>query len=153
MALASLKGLAFFSGLNVTPKNSCLSEYSSQIEHTHTTLLPAVWHPTYLHEYIHKPSISHASPNLVAQIPEPPPLALPRRLTSTQPWLQECPTGSATYPRLDSQCPSLFAQGATSSLRSRTLALTTRSARKSIKLLDGRPPKETVNNPFTKRYM
>jgi hypothetical protein len=43
MALVADEGLAFFSGLNVTPKKSYLSEYSSRIDHTMTTKLLAAW--------------------------------------------------------------------------------------------------------------
>lgn len=44
MALVADEGLAFFSGLNVTPKKSYLSEYSSRIDHPMTTKLLAAWH-------------------------------------------------------------------------------------------------------------
>lgn len=43
MALVADEGLAFFSGLNVTPKKSYLAEYSSRIEHQRTTQLLAAW--------------------------------------------------------------------------------------------------------------
>jgi hypothetical protein len=43
MALAADEGLALFSGLNVTPKKSYLTEYSSRIEHQRTTQLLAAW--------------------------------------------------------------------------------------------------------------
>ena len=44
MALVADEGLALFSGLNVTPKKSYLSEYSSRIDHTKTMKLLAGWH-------------------------------------------------------------------------------------------------------------
>jgi hypothetical protein len=44
MALAADEGLALFSGLNVTPKKSYLSEYSCRITPTHTEQLLASWH-------------------------------------------------------------------------------------------------------------
>lgn len=44
MSLVSDEGLALFSGLNVTPKKSYLSEYSSRIDHAQTTRLLAAWH-------------------------------------------------------------------------------------------------------------
>jgi hypothetical protein len=44
MALAADEGLALFSGLNVSPKKSYLSEYSSRVSHTQTTQLLAAWH-------------------------------------------------------------------------------------------------------------
>ena len=44
MALAADPGLALFSGLNVTPKKSFLSEYSSRIHHAKTMRLLAAWH-------------------------------------------------------------------------------------------------------------
>jgi transposase len=44
MALVTDAGLALFSGLNVTPKKSYLSEYSSRIDHAKTMRLMAVWH-------------------------------------------------------------------------------------------------------------
>jgi hypothetical protein len=44
MALVSDPGLALFSGLNVTPKKSYLSEYSSRIHHAKTMKLLAAWH-------------------------------------------------------------------------------------------------------------
>ena len=43
MALASEPGLALFSGLNVTPKKSFLSEYSSRITHDTTMALLTAW--------------------------------------------------------------------------------------------------------------
>jgi len=43
MALVADEGLAFFSGLNATPKKSYLSEYSSRIDHEMTTMLLATW--------------------------------------------------------------------------------------------------------------
>jgi hypothetical protein len=44
MALVADEGLALFSGLNVTPKKSFLSEYSCRITPTHTERLLASWH-------------------------------------------------------------------------------------------------------------
>ncbi len=44
MSLVADPGLALFSGLNVTPKKSYLSEYSSRIDHAKTMRLMAVWH-------------------------------------------------------------------------------------------------------------
>ena len=44
MALAADEGLALFCGLNVMPKKSFLSEYSSRIEHRRTLELLGVWH-------------------------------------------------------------------------------------------------------------
>ncbi len=44
MALVTDEGLALFAGLNVTPKKSFLSEYSSRIAPTKTAQLLAVWH-------------------------------------------------------------------------------------------------------------
>jgi hypothetical protein len=44
MALAADEGLALFSGLNVTPKKSYLSEYSSRITPRQTDRLLAAWH-------------------------------------------------------------------------------------------------------------
>lgn len=44
MALVADEGLALFSGLNVTPKKSYLSEYSCRITSTHTEQLLASWH-------------------------------------------------------------------------------------------------------------
>ncbi|HEV8692806.1 MAG TPA: hypothetical protein VGQ93_01260 [Lysobacter sp.] len=44
MALVTDEGLALFSGLNVTPKKSYLSEYSSRVEHSKTTQLLSAWH-------------------------------------------------------------------------------------------------------------
>jgi hypothetical protein len=44
MALAADEGLALFAGLNVSPKKSYLSEYSSRVSHTQTTQLLAAWH-------------------------------------------------------------------------------------------------------------
>lgn len=43
MALVADEGLAFFAGLNATPKKSYLSEYSSRIDHPMTTKLLAAW--------------------------------------------------------------------------------------------------------------
>lgn len=44
MALVADEGLALFAGLNVFPKKSYLSEYSSRIHHQKTTQLLASWH-------------------------------------------------------------------------------------------------------------
>ena len=44
MALVADEGLGLFCGLNVMPKKSYLSEYSSRFEHAHTTRLLAAWH-------------------------------------------------------------------------------------------------------------
>lgn len=44
MPLVADEGLAFFAGLNVIPKKSFLSEYSSRIDRGHTTRLLASWH-------------------------------------------------------------------------------------------------------------
>lgn len=44
MALVADEGLALFSGLNVSPKKSYLSEYSSRVTHAKTMRLLAVWH-------------------------------------------------------------------------------------------------------------
>ena len=44
MPLAADEGLALFSGLNVTPKRSYLSEYSSRFAHAKTMKLIAGWH-------------------------------------------------------------------------------------------------------------
>jgi transposase len=44
MALVADEGLAFFSGLNASPKKSYLSEYSSRVESSKTTRLLAAWH-------------------------------------------------------------------------------------------------------------
>ena len=44
MAQVADPGLALFSGLNVTPKKSFLSEYSSRIDHAKTMRLLTVWH-------------------------------------------------------------------------------------------------------------
>ena len=44
MSLVADKGLALFAGLNVIPKKSYLSEYSSRTERTHNTKLLAAWH-------------------------------------------------------------------------------------------------------------
>jgi len=44
MALVADEGLAFFSGLNASPKKSYLSEYASRVESSKTTRLLAVWH-------------------------------------------------------------------------------------------------------------
>jgi transposase len=44
MALVADQGLGLFCGLNVIPKKSYLSEYSSRIDHAQTTKLLAAWH-------------------------------------------------------------------------------------------------------------
>ena len=44
MALVADPGLALFCGLNATPKKSYLSEYSSRLDHAHTTRLLGAWH-------------------------------------------------------------------------------------------------------------
>jgi hypothetical protein len=44
MALVADPGLALFSGLNVTPKKSYLSEYSSRVDHAKTLKLLTGWH-------------------------------------------------------------------------------------------------------------
>ena len=44
MALVADPGLALFCGLNVIPKKSYLSEYSSRLDHANTTSLLAAWH-------------------------------------------------------------------------------------------------------------
>ena len=44
MAQVTDPGLALFSGLNVTPKKSFLSEYSSRIDHVKTVRLLTAWH-------------------------------------------------------------------------------------------------------------
>jgi len=44
MALVADEGLALFSGLNVTPKKSYLSECASRVDHARTTRLLAAWH-------------------------------------------------------------------------------------------------------------
>ena len=44
MALVPDEGLALFSGLNVTPKKSYLSEYSSRVDPRKTTRVLAAWH-------------------------------------------------------------------------------------------------------------
>lgn len=44
MALVADPGLALFSGLNVIPKKSYLSEYSSRIDHARTIRLLTAWH-------------------------------------------------------------------------------------------------------------
>ena len=44
MSLVTDEGLALFSGLNVTPKKSYLSEYSSRIAPRQTTAVLAAWH-------------------------------------------------------------------------------------------------------------
>lgn len=44
MSLVTDEGLAFFSGLNVTPKKSYLSEYASRIDHRTLTEVLAAWH-------------------------------------------------------------------------------------------------------------
>jgi len=44
MAFVTDPGLALFCGLNVIPKKSYLCEYSSRIDHAHTTALLAAWH-------------------------------------------------------------------------------------------------------------
>lgn len=43
MSLVTDQGLALFSGLNVTPKKSYLSEYSSRVEHAMTEKMLAAW--------------------------------------------------------------------------------------------------------------
>jgi hypothetical protein len=44
MALAADQGLGLFAGLNVSPKKSYLSEYSSRINHTRMIQLLSAWH-------------------------------------------------------------------------------------------------------------
>lgn len=44
MALVADEGLGLFCGLNVIPKKSYLSEYSSRVDHGMTTQLLAAWH-------------------------------------------------------------------------------------------------------------
>jgi len=44
MALVTDEGLALFSGINVTPKKSYLSEYSSRIDPRQTTQILSAWH-------------------------------------------------------------------------------------------------------------
>ena len=44
MALVADPGLALFCGLNAIPKKSYLCEYSSRLDHAHTTRLLAAWH-------------------------------------------------------------------------------------------------------------
>jgi len=44
MALVADPGLALFCGLNAIPKKSYLSEYSSRLDHRHTTRLLEAWH-------------------------------------------------------------------------------------------------------------
>ena len=44
MSLVTDEGLALFSGLNVTPKKSYLSEYSSRVDPRKTTAVLAAWH-------------------------------------------------------------------------------------------------------------
>jgi transposase len=44
MAVVTDEGLAFFSGLNVTPKKSYLSEYSSRVDPRNTSPFLAAWH-------------------------------------------------------------------------------------------------------------
>jgi len=44
MALVADPGLALFCGLNTIPKKSYLCEYSSRLDHAHTTRLLAAWH-------------------------------------------------------------------------------------------------------------
>jgi len=44
MAVVTDAGLAFFSGLNVTPKKSYLSEYSSRVDPRNTSPFLAAWH-------------------------------------------------------------------------------------------------------------
>ena len=44
MGWVSDEGLALFSGLNVTPKKSYLSEYASRIDHRKLTQMLAAWH-------------------------------------------------------------------------------------------------------------
>jgi len=46
MALVADPGLALFCGLNAIPKKSYLCEYSSRLDHAHTTQLLAAWHRT-----------------------------------------------------------------------------------------------------------
>ncbi len=60
MSLVADEGLALFAGLNVIPKKSYLSEYSSRIERKHTTKLLAAWHGHLAHEQL----ISEESFNL-----------------------------------------------------------------------------------------
>lgn len=50
MALVADEGLAFFTGLNVIPKKSYLSEYSSKIGHKKTVDLLVTWHEHVLGE-------------------------------------------------------------------------------------------------------
>ncbi len=50
MALVADQGLALFSGLNITPKKSYLSEYSSRIDHRKTLALLTGWHKAVGHE-------------------------------------------------------------------------------------------------------
>ena len=44
MALVADEGMGLFCGLNVIPKKSYLSEYSSRIDHAKTTQILAAWH-------------------------------------------------------------------------------------------------------------
>ena len=44
MAFVTDPGLALFCGLNAIPKKSFLCEYSSRIDHAHTTAMLAAWH-------------------------------------------------------------------------------------------------------------
>lgn len=44
MALVADPGLALFCGLNAIPKKSYLCEYSSRLDHAHTTRLLGAWH-------------------------------------------------------------------------------------------------------------
>ena len=44
MSLVNDQGLALFSGLNVTPKKSCLSQYSSRVDPRKVERLLAAWH-------------------------------------------------------------------------------------------------------------
>ena len=44
MALVADEGLGLFAGLNVSPKKSYLSEYSSRVNHSRTIRLLAAWH-------------------------------------------------------------------------------------------------------------
>lgn len=44
MALVADEGLGLFAGLNVSPKKSYLSEYSSRVNHARTIRLLATWH-------------------------------------------------------------------------------------------------------------
>lgn len=44
MAMVTDPGLALFGGLNVIPKKSYLCEYSSRVDHAHTTAVLSAWH-------------------------------------------------------------------------------------------------------------